>query len=85
MAEENLKQLITAAEKFLANFDLVTQQAIVDQVQQASADANFWQQEEAQSAIKKQKRAQANSFCGPIHGFYSYTFFGQNITICLVY
>ena len=58
MAEENLKQLITAAEKFLANFDLVTQQAIVDQVQQASADANFWQQEEAQSAIKKQKRAQ---------------------------
>lgn len=58
MTEDNLKQLITATQEFLANFDLSKQQMVVNQVQQASADPNFWQREEAQGEIKKQKRAQ---------------------------
>ncbi len=58
MTEDNLNELISQAQEFLANFNLQDQQAIVDQAQAASADPHFWQQEEAQSIIKKQKRAQ---------------------------
>ena len=58
MTEDELKQLIEDAKKFLADFDLAKEKEIVKQVQKASSDPDFWQKEEAQSEIKKQKRAQ---------------------------
>jgi len=60
MTEDQLKQLMVDAQKFLASVDLVKEQEIIKQVQKASSEADFWQKEEAQSEIKKQQRAQKN-------------------------
>jgi len=60
MTEDQLKQLVVDAQKFLASVDLVKEQEIIKQVQKASSEADFWQKEEAQSEIKKQQRAQKN-------------------------
>jgi peptide chain release factor 2 len=60
MTDDQLKQLIEDAKKFLASFDLSGEKEIIEQVQKASSRADFWQKEEAQSEIKKQQRAQKN-------------------------
>ena len=58
MTDETIKKLIEDAQKLLANFDVAKQKQIVQGVQEATVDPNFWQRESAQSEIQKQKRAQ---------------------------
>lgn len=58
MTDETIKKLIEDAQKLLANFDIAKQKQIVQEVQQATIDPNFWQRESAQSEIQRQKRAQ---------------------------
>jgi peptide chain release factor 2 len=59
MTDEAIEKLIENAQKLLASLDVAEQKRIVQQVQEATIDPDFWQKESAQSEIQKQKRAQS--------------------------